>query len=94
MGGIPSSSALREVGDALRYGTGARKPFERMVEREDGWTDWVHPLPGYRMQCCDCGLVHDMEFAIVQPNGEDTRLNDGEGPEGVIILRARRERPA
>lgn len=30
----------------------------------EGWSDWIHPLPGYRMACCDCGLVHDMEFRI------------------------------
>lgn len=38
---------------------------------DDGWTDWIHPLPGYRMQCCDCGLVHVLELRvddIGQPN--------------------------
>lgn len=33
-------------------------------ENEDGWSDWIHPLPGYRMACCDCGLVHNFEFRI------------------------------
>jgi hypothetical protein len=28
----------------------------------DGWSEWIQPLPGYRLACCDCGLVHDMEF--------------------------------
>jgi len=27
--------------------------------------EWVAPLPGYLMQCCDCGLRHQMEFRIV-----------------------------
>lgn len=41
--------------------------MKRMVEREDGWCDWQVPLmKGYRMGCCDCGLVHDMEFVIVE----------------------------
>lgn len=31
---------------------------------EDGWSDWIHPLPGYKMACCDCGLVHNMQFRI------------------------------
>jgi len=31
---------------------------------EHGWSDWIHPLPGYRMACCDCGLVHNLEFRI------------------------------
>lgn len=34
------------------------------VEKEDGWSDWIHPLPGYKMACCDCGLVHNLEFRI------------------------------
>lgn len=42
-----------------------------MYEQEDGWTEWVHPLGGYRMACCDCGLVHDLEFRL----DDDNRLN-------------------
>lgn len=30
----------------------------------DGWTDWIHPLPGYLMKCCECGLVHEVELRI------------------------------
>jgi hypothetical protein len=37
------------------------------VEEEDGWTRWVQPVPeGYRMSCCDCGLVHEMDFRIYE----------------------------
>lgn len=35
-----------------------------MIEGEDGWTDWLAPADNFRMQCCDCGLVHNMEFGI------------------------------
>lgn len=51
-----------------------------MVEGDGGWTEWVHPLPGYRMSCCDCGLVHELEFDVV----------DG----GKVIFRARRSNRA
>lgn len=28
--------------------------------------EWVQPVPeGYFMKCCDCGLVHRMNFRIV-----------------------------
>lgn len=40
------------------------------VEREvsQGWSRWVQPVRrGYLMACCDCGLVHRMDF----------RINDG-----------------
>lgn len=27
--------------------------------------EWEQPIrKGYRMQCCDCGLIHDMDFRI------------------------------
>jgi hypothetical protein len=35
------------------------------VAGEGGWSEWVHPLPGYRLICCDCGLSHEMEFRVV-----------------------------
>ena len=44
---------------------------EVMVENEDGWSEWIHPLGGYRMSCCDCGLVHSLEFRL----DDDNKLN-------------------
>lgn len=39
--------------------------FRREFEKDDGWTDWIMPKqPIYKMMCCDCGLVHDIEFDI------------------------------
>lgn len=66
---------------------------EPMDPDEEGWSEWVHPLPGYRMQCCDCGLIHDMEFVIGQRIG-DGPLNEGESEDGVILFRARRSEAA
>ena len=35
-----------------------------------GWCDWVMPImQGYKMQCCGCGLVHEIEFHIAEWNG-------------------------
>lgn len=31
-------------------------------QQTDG--EWIEPLPGYRMACCDCGLVHRMQFRV------------------------------
>ena len=34
---------------------------------EDGWCDWVCPKPqGYLMQCCDCGLIHEVDSRIAK----------------------------
>lgn len=41
-----------------------RKYPPEVETQPGGWTDWIHPLPGYRMACCDCGLVHELEFRI------------------------------
>lgn len=31
------------------------------------WSRWVPPkMKGYKMACCDCGLVHDMQFKVVE----------------------------
>ena len=28
-----------------------------------GYSDWIHPNPHkYLMECCDCGLVHEVQF--------------------------------
>ena len=32
---------------------------------DDGWTDWQLPLRRYKAGCCDCGLVHDIEFRVI-----------------------------
>lgn len=42
--------------------------FRREIEGENGWSDWIHPLGGYKISCCDCGLVHDLEFRIDDEN--------------------------
>lgn len=68
---------------------------EPMYAGEDGWSEWIHPLPGYRMQCCDCGLIHEAQFQIGERLDDSTgSLNPGESDEtGVIIFRMRRSNP-
>ena len=38
------------------------------VEREihpKRWSRWCYPImKDYKIVCCDCGLVHDMEFRV------------------------------
>ena len=67
------------------------EPCEPVAVYEDGWSEWIHPAPRFRSQCCDCGLVHEMEFAIVLPQSDQDPWNDGETFDGIIIFRARRE---
>jgi hypothetical protein len=42
---------------------------------EDGWCDWVCPKPqGYLMQCCDCELIHEVDFRVVRYESEDSEV--------------------
>ena len=47
------------------------KSLKQAVDRE-----WIQPVKnGYLMGCCDCGLVHRMDFRIVsrEKNGKTER---------------------
>jgi hypothetical protein len=38
---------------------------QRWKQGYDG--EWIQPqTPGYKIGCCDCGLVHKLEFRIVK----------------------------
>ena len=57
-------SDLARVGEVGVWGGVHCEPQE---EVEDGWCDWVCPKPrGYLMQCCDCELIHEVDFRVVQ----------------------------
>ena len=37
-----------------------------LMETVDGWTEW-HAIPNdYRLGCCDCGLMHDLESVVAK----------------------------
>lgn len=73
-------------------------PFTPMPAVDpDGWCEWTRPAPGYQMQCCDCGLVHEVQFSIVtdvqrtRDGGLDAQpVND---PNLSIFFRMRRVEP-
>lgn len=89
--GLGPTEARHEIGtcndDAEQF------PVMEAVD-QFGWCAWVRPLPGYRMQCCGCGLVHELDLAII----EDVNLKaDGSWdarnvvPEGLSpVFRMRR----
>ena len=63
------------------------------VESVYDWSDWVCPSPEqYFMKCCDCGLVHEMQFKVAKYKlgnecefVEDTNLQ--------AVFKARRTHP-
>jgi hypothetical protein len=62
--------------------------YEQAIAGEGDWTKWYSPLHGngkknYRLACCDCGLVHEMQFRVMQ---------DSRGRNSVIFRAKRNER--
>ena len=63
---------------------------------EDGWTAWHAPvMTGYKMGCCDCGLVHEVEFQALkiinkEPDGTWT-ADELDQVEYRVQMRMRRE---
>lgn len=42
-----------------------------MKYRREKDGDWVWPvMEKYRLMCCDCGLVHDVEFVVTEVDGK------------------------
>lgn len=50
--------------------------YKQHTENDDGYCDWETPvMEGYKMACCDCGLVHEVDFGVLEieehlPNGD------------------------
>lgn len=39
--------------------------YNKIIGDDDGWSEWIQPTPtGYKMACCDCGLVHSLNFRV------------------------------
>lgn len=38
--------------------------FKQHIAGRGGWSEWVYPKEetNYLFKCCDCGLVHEMQF--------------------------------
>jgi hypothetical protein len=38
---------------------------QTFAETKNGWTRWFKPQQkSYRVACCDCGLVHEVDFRV------------------------------
>lgn len=61
------------------------------VENEGDWSEWVCPDPEqYFMKCCDCGLVHEMQFKVVKySEGDECDGVDDHDVRGIFRARRR-----
>ena len=63
------------------------------VDSFDDWSEWVCPdTTQYFMKCCDCGLVHEMQFNVVKYS-EGDKCEDFDDPYVQAVFRARRTTP-
>ena len=47
--------------------------------------EWVQPVRrGYKMACCDCGLVHEMDFRITAGNHIQFRVRRNNRATGAV----------
>jgi len=54
----------------------------RSIYEEPKPGEWVNPImKGYKLVCCDCGLVHKMDFRVFV---KEKKFKDGSYIEGKI----------
>lgn len=68
--------------------------LKQVKVNKDGWSRWEFPvMKGYLMGCCDCGLVHEIEFEVAQAVGQPTAngwQKTKDVKNGRVRMRARR----
>ena len=66
--------------------------FKKYKAGKGGWSEWVYPTKKYLFKCCDCGLIHEMEFAsLIKTNKKGIHFNVVKLPEEIsVMFRARR----
>lgn len=61
---------------------------------KSGWSYWQKPvMKGYMMQCCDCGLIHEVEFRIykiIDRHSDGTKTVELADDSYEVGIRARR----
>lgn len=70
--------------------------IKKISSGRGGWSEWQAPvMKGYFLQCCDCDLIHEMEFKTFI---ERDRKKNGAfaavelPPEIRVLFRARRSK--
>ena len=67
--------SVRNEREACAKACGAVQCEPQEAVTEDGWCDWVCPKPqGYLMQCCDCELIHEVDFRVVRYESEESEV--------------------
>jgi hypothetical protein len=61
------------------------------VESPEDWSEWVCPNPDeYFMKCCDCGLVHEVQYRVARyGEGDYCELVEDENVQAQFRMRRR-----
>ena len=74
--------------------------YPKVQEQPDtGWSDLILPvMKGYKMACCDCGLVHELDFEVFAITGQTEAgvftLRPLTDDEAQVAFKARRDNRA
>lgn len=53
--------------------------YDQIIQpTETQFSQWVTPNRKYKLQCCDCGLVHDMQFIVLLKAGRKLDRRKGQ----------------
>jgi hypothetical protein len=85
---------LWEPSDTAHRPGGLPQDFTKHeVDSADAWSEWVCPAPKqYFMKCCDCGLVHEMQFKVAKYS-EGNECEFVKDADLQAVFRARRTAP-
>ncbi len=63
------------------------------VKTKRSWTKWINPImKGYLLKCCDCGLVHELDFKVIFAHSYKREKLATEMPkEFQVMFRAKRK---
>ena len=69
-----------------------RTKWEQVVEKvaNDGWSEWRDLEKEHRICCCECGLVHDIEF---EPIAYGLKARARVNKRATAQMRRKRARP-
>ena len=66
----PPRAQVTDAGGAMKH----RKFKVEKSAHPRGWTDWIYPnTRGYWLACCDCALVHEVQFRAIGCGPQDKR---------------------
>jgi hypothetical protein len=69
--------------------------FKRIDEVKNGKSEWIQPVRrGYKMMCCDCSLVHNVDFRIVRRNSTGAcfiQLRAGRNARSTALARRKKK---